>query len=367
VSVKASQWAWERGRELQLKAGTFLTLLRVADHADGSGVCWPGLDLVADYTAQGLRTVEEHMVKLDTEHGLLHRERESARKAGRGRFFDKIVLHLDLPANLAGGSQGAPEPGTAPGANADLPAKPAGGSGSDLPANSDRPTREIAGDLPANSDGALHREPTTEPKGTKNNSDPVSAIYDFWKQQTGRNGSTRLTPNRRTVVRARLDEGREIAFVKQAIVNVAASDWHMKRGKFAKRDGLPQSDLTLICRNGETLEKYAAMGADGGSSGAAGSKPKAPITDPDGAAARWDTAKERLKASIEESTHSIWVEPFEAAGERDGTLVLVDTTEQGGISSWAARRYTTLFLEALEGAYTAIEIVDEKQLELEAA
>ena len=67
------------------------------------------------------------------------------------------------------------------------------------------------------------------------------------------------------------------------------------------------------------------------------------------------------------STWNIWIHPFEAAGEReDGTLVLVDSSEQGGIKGWAERRYKSLFLQALDGTYKSIEFVDETQLELEA-
>lgn len=64
MSVRATSWAWERGREGLVKGGELLTLLRIADHADNSGVCWPGEETVAEYTAQGDRTVRRHLAAL---------------------------------------------------------------------------------------------------------------------------------------------------------------------------------------------------------------------------------------------------------------------------------------------------------------
>lgn len=112
MSVRASTWAWEMGREKQLGMGPLLTLLKVADHADNDGICWPGEKQLAEYTVQGERTVRRHLKQLEG-GGLLSRERRQPEQGDR-RARDRILLALDLPANLAGrseGSAGQPEGG----------------------------------------------------------------------------------------------------------------------------------------------------------------------------------------------------------------------------------------------------------------
>jgi Helix-turn-helix domain len=103
MSVRATSWAWEKGREGLAKDGELLTLLRVADHADNDGICWPGQKSVAEYTGQGERTIRRHLGDLE-ERGLLTREKQQAAK-GRGRAFDRILLALDQADNLAGRSE----------------------------------------------------------------------------------------------------------------------------------------------------------------------------------------------------------------------------------------------------------------------
>lgn len=100
MSVRASTWAWERGREQGLNQGQILTLVKVADHADNDGVCWPGEKHLAEYTSQGETTVRGHLKQLEG-MDLLHRERRTSEK-GRGRARDHIHLHLDQPADPAG-------------------------------------------------------------------------------------------------------------------------------------------------------------------------------------------------------------------------------------------------------------------------
>jgi hypothetical protein len=165
MSVKATQWAYERGRELDLKQGPRFTLVRIADHADHDGVCWPGIAHVATYTGAGESTVRRHMQELE-DLGLLHRDRRSTRKAGRGRDNDMVVLHLDQPSEMSGGSDQSPTDGSR-GGDADVPNEPpaemSGGSDTDLPLISERPTAHFDTDLPLDSSNALHREPSKEP------------------------------------------------------------------------------------------------------------------------------------------------------------------------------------------------------------
>jgi hypothetical protein len=361
VSVKATNWAWEKGRELQLNQGLRLTLVRIGDHADNDGVCWPGEEGIAEYTGAKPRTIREHLGQLEFELDLLHRERRSARDSGRGRATDRIVLHLsELPAKSAGSSEGVLPAGVAGRSGRNQPAKSAGSS-DDLPAKSGRPTGDSQHDLPAKSGTPPYREPSVEPSENQQQTvEPVSEIFDFWKQATGRNGSTHLTPNRRTAIKARLDEGRDVGFIKRAIANAATSPFHQGKNDQRRR----YDDVTLICRNGEKLEQFAELGGGAASSA---SSPEGPIVETDRSKEAWESAKKALAGTLPESTYRHWIEPFEVAGERAGKLVLVDTSARGGIKQWSGRRYHGLFIDALGGAFADVELVDEKQLELEAA
>jgi hypothetical protein len=100
VSIRASNWAWETGRALGLNQGQLLVLVRVADHADNDGCCWPGTEGIADYTCMGESSVRRILGQLE-KLGLLHRDRRKP-KHGRGRGYDAITLHLDQALNLSG-------------------------------------------------------------------------------------------------------------------------------------------------------------------------------------------------------------------------------------------------------------------------
>jgi hypothetical protein len=194
--------------------------------------------------------------------------------------------------------------------------------------------------------------------------DPVVELYEFWKTSTGRNGGTVLTDGRRSAVKGRLAEGRTVEEIRTAIANVAASDWHMKRGRHVDRDGQVHDDLKLICSPGK-FEGYRDMGGGSTATIATG-----PISGEDEARRAWDVARESVRGKMPDSTYRMWIEGFEAAGSRSGRLVLVDTAATGGGRvAWFRRRYTALLLRALEEAgaeYSGIEVVDETQLELEA-
>jgi chromosomal replication initiator protein len=63
--------------------------------------------------------------------------------------------------------------------------------------------------------------------------------------------------------------------------------------------------------------------------------------------ALWRATKERLEASVPESTYSLWLEPLEAAGVEGDTLYL---TAPEGVRAWTERRYSSLIAEALAEA-----------------
>ena len=70
--------------------------------------------------------------------------------------------------------------------------------------------------------------------------------------------------------------------------------------------------------------------------------------------ALWRATRERLKATVPESTYLLWLEPLEAIGVEGDTLFL---TAPESVRAWSERRYTSLIAEALRDAGTGLERV----------
>jgi chromosomal replication initiator protein len=68
----------------------------------------------------------------------------------------------------------------------------------------------------------------------------------------------------------------------------------------------------------------------------------------------WQATRERLRASVPESTFRLWLEPLEAVGADTDTLYL---TAPEGIRAWAERRYSALIAQALGTAETSLRQV----------
>ena len=93
MSIKALLWAWEqRG----LLPAVKLTLLTLADHADHTGICWPGLNGVSERNEVSHRTTQRHIAEL----GLKSLLKVIPRKRDDGSQTSNLYI-LQLP--------GAPE------------------------------------------------------------------------------------------------------------------------------------------------------------------------------------------------------------------------------------------------------------------
>ena len=72
----------------------------------------------------------------------------------------------------------------------------------------------------------------------------------------------------------------------------------------------------------------------------------------------WEDARQRLRASVPESTFSIWLEPLRAVAAQGTTLYL---SAPDGIRTWVERRYASLLGEALEaggGPFTEVRFAE---------
>lgn len=156
MSVRATTWAWEKGREHDLNQGQRLTLVRIGDHADHDGVCWPGEKGLAIYTGADESTIRRHL-KLFEQLELLHREAQvRGAGRGRGRAPDRIHLHLDdQPRNTPGKSQGTNRAGTHGRSTEDHPGE--------SPGKSAATNRASSAGLTGHSERPYIEEPSVEP------------------------------------------------------------------------------------------------------------------------------------------------------------------------------------------------------------
>lgn len=100
------------------------------------------------------------------------------------------------------------------------------------------------------SQGALARPmtPAVRVRRARTTRDALARVWRHWQEATGHHRS-KLTPERKRAVLARLAQGYTEADIHLAIDGCAGSDFHA-----GKHD-----DLTLICRNGSKLEKFRDM------------------------------------------------------------------------------------------------------------
>lgn len=82
----------------------------------------------------------------------------------------------------------------------------------------------------------------------------VEAIFSYWQERLD-HPNTKLTPERRRRVEARLRDKYTVEQIKQGIDGCASSPFN--RGENDR--GRPFDDLELICRNGSKLESFIAL------------------------------------------------------------------------------------------------------------
>ena len=78
----------------------------------------------------------------------------------------------------------------------------------------------------------------------------ISDVFIFWKSTFKKTDRTILKGVRETKIKARLNEGYSVDEIKQAILNISCSQYHIDAG---------HTDIELICRDQSHLDKYIAM------------------------------------------------------------------------------------------------------------
>lgn len=82
----------------------------------------------------------------------------------------------------------------------------------------------------------------------------IKKIFEYW-QQIRNHPSAKLTPGRKSKIKARLTEGYTIEDILMAIDGLNKSPHHCGKNE----TGTVYDDITLICRSGEKLEQFKAV------------------------------------------------------------------------------------------------------------
>lgn len=329
MSVRATNWAWELARKGAVGGGRLLTLLRVADHADNDGICWPGEKSLAEYTGNDERTVRRHLGRLEGDC-LLHRERQGSEK-GRGRGKDRIILHLDQADKLSGVDSGdQPDiSGTSTGHSVhdqpDTHVRPIDGEPSKEPSE---PTQSVRKRV------RVARKPVTDAEH-----DLATAIVAAFNVKAGTQVTVdaHLTP---IVGRIREKPNLTAADHRGIIAAVFAADRWWK--------GPPSP--SVIYGNAAQFERSIEVWRAAPAPLRAVEPPVDVARFTEGRAAAeadWPAIRERLRAAVSDSAFRLWIEPLDPAGAAGDTLLLAAPES---VVTWAERRYSALITEALEAA-----------------
>lgn len=104
----------------------------------------------------------------------------------------------------------------------------------------------------------LPAEASVERRSKRDDTAAVMRIFEHWKRSLD-HPHARLTPERVRVIRARMREGYTERQIMGAINGCAASPFHTGEND----QGTRYDDLTLICRSGSNVERFAAKAPDG--------------------------------------------------------------------------------------------------------
>lgn len=330
MSVDATAWAWRQIRDQGLSATQGLILVRVADHADQDGVCWPGVEGLAEWTGRNERTVRRCLDDFE-ERGMLRRERrENAR--GRGRRSDLIRLNMD-------GDQPDISPGRSDGDQPDISSRPTGHPEHDQPDISSRPyidgrttSRTVSENKrpPDGGPATVGKKPVTDRER-----EIAQAALDAFNAQL-KSSYTPLgyfAPIIRRI-REEPDLGPsdhaglvEVSFRKPWWSNEERPTPKVIYGNRAVFEGA----LERWKYAGEPVQVRAHN--------------ERSLTDAQ--QEKWDQAMELVARSLPESTYQIWIAPLVAASATEDSVVALAPAQ---ISGWVERRYSGLLADALSKA-----------------
>lgn len=199
-------------------AGRKLVLMMMADISDDNGRCFPSYQHIADVCEMSKRSVMTHMAAL-SDQGLVSIEH---RKGVKGNSSN--IYRLNIPSE----SISPPSENLAP------------------------PSENSA--LPPSENLAPITYHSTNLSINQDMSNDINSIFEAWQYAMG-NQQSKLTANRKKVIKARLNDGYTVKQLMMAIKGCAKSPFHMG----VNDQGTKYNDLTLICRNGEKVENFISL------------------------------------------------------------------------------------------------------------
>lgn len=96
MSVKAMAWAWDMAEAYELDIYQAMVLLRLADHANDQGSCWPGKDTLASKCRCSLRKVDVVIHQLAS-MDLLRVEHRSSGGRSMTNIYELNLNQMPLP------------------------------------------------------------------------------------------------------------------------------------------------------------------------------------------------------------------------------------------------------------------------------
>jgi hypothetical protein len=335
VSVKAMAWAWEQ----PVGGSEKLVLLRLADHANDDGLCWPSQDTMHVKCGVSERTVRESLGKLEG-RGLI--SRTPRWREGR-RTTDLIRL---LVAEESSGSQPEVPAGSQPAESAaGKPADSAPDNRQDLPGN---PKKE-----PSSSEPSQKKEQALSSRRdlielSHRLADAIRA--DDSRAKVKPDSVTWLDPLRllidhdgRTVdeVRAVIDWCQEDDFERTHVLSprTLRKRFTALRKKAVSAGAVQPENATPI------PFRQGTKGPSPTSSRCAGSPQSGELRK------LWKPIAEELREKIDEATFKIWLEPLHA--HQGGREIVIHV--KPGTSNWIERRFGALIADAARKPVRFIE------------
>lgn len=108
-------------------------------------------------------------------------------------------------------------------------------------------------DQPATGQPKPAPEVKAKAKGSAGADNRISDIFEFWRTVMAKSAATKLDAKRKKAIEARLKDGYEVEYIKQAIEKCSRTPHNMGQND----RGQKYNDITLICRDASNLERFA--------------------------------------------------------------------------------------------------------------
>ncbi len=178
-----------------------LVLLKLADHANDQGECWPSYQYIADQCEMSKRSAMRHIESLCAE-GLIERR---TRKGPKGNSTNVYLIALGSD-NLSPPSESVTPPGDTMSPHSDTVSPP--------------PSDTVSPGISHSFESVS--EPVTEPKDSVGKPDIAAEAIAYLNQKAGRN--FRVVPSSTKLIRARAKEGATLREI-MAVIDRKCGEW----------------------------------------------------------------------------------------------------------------------------------------------